>query len=501
MKSINKTDFNNQKLLNILYIIESFLFLLLCFFFVPKIDDVIFKYNEFFQFTDFKGFIHSVVYYGNGRFLGNGLGILFSKTPKLFYFVEFILVQIFCFAVEKLAEIKNAKLFCLTTFLLQPIFFVNQIESWLCGFVNYFIPILLLVFILLILKKSTDGISASIKAVRAIAIIILGFAEQFFVQHNAVMNLVIAVTILAVYIYKKKNIFEPLLIVISNLAGTALLFGYKFYIDFSQTWVYKYIDYTQGSTVLTYGSLGEKIKILISNGGLYIYVYFACIVLYTILMAVILHMDKKDKSIKFKKINVALMLLYYPAAALVFAFCVMDRLNDMRFGIIAVMLFVLNIIGFGYSFIKAVFLKMPLKLKITSAIILLYAVASAVPFFIYTTLGAYRGVWFAYNLLCLFVLIIADFARKEYGFNFDKQLVVFSVCACLVTAVYIPSYAVQRQIYNFKSENYKTEYYLPAVNKILVDQDMAWEFAEDNIEHEFIPYKEFKEMQKNNQLK
>ena len=100
----------------LLYIIESLLFLLLCCFFVPKIDDIIFKYNEFFQFNDLKGFIHSAVYYGNGRFLGNGLGILFSKIPKVFYFIEFISVQLFCFLAEKLTEIKNAKNYFMIVF-------------------------------------------------------------------------------------------------------------------------------------------------------------------------------------------------------------------------------------------------------------------------------------------------------------------------------------------------------------------------------------------------
>lgn len=487
---------NSSKYLNIVYIIESLLFLGLCFFFVPKIDDVIFKYNEFFQFTDFKGFIHSTVYYGNGRFLGNGLCILFSRVPEIFYFVEFVFVQIFCFAVEKLTEIKNSKIYFMMVFLLQPIFFVKQIESWLCGFINYFIPILLLVFILFILKKCSSEQSKAKRALNCIAMLLLGFAEQLFVQHNAVMNFVIAVTVLVIFIRKKKSVLEPVLLIISNAAGCVLLFGYKYYIDFEQTWVYKYIDQTQGNTILSLNGIGEMAKILVSNIGIFVYVYFASIVIYTILMAVILHMDKKDKSIKFKKLNIFLMLLYYPAAAIVFVLCLMDKLMVMRYAIVIAGLFALNLIGFGYSFIKAVFLKMPIKLQITSAFVFLYGLASAVPFLIYTTLGAFRGIWFAYTFFCLFTLIVADFARKEYNFNFEKQLFIFSICACVVCACYIPAYAVQRQIYNYKAENYKTEYYLPAASRVLVDQDMAWDTAEGNIEHKFIPYKEFKEMQK-----
>ena len=46
---------------DIVYIVESLAFLVLCLFFVPKIDDVIFKYNEFFQYNDFKEFLNSVI--------------------------------------------------------------------------------------------------------------------------------------------------------------------------------------------------------------------------------------------------------------------------------------------------------------------------------------------------------------------------------------------------------------------------------------------------------
>lgn len=481
--------------LNILYIAESIIFLVLCFFFTPKIDDIIFHFDEFFKFTNFKELVYQTLYYGNGRILGNGFGILFSKIPEVFYFVEFVLVQIFCFSAEKLTEIKNSRVYFMTVFLLQPIFFVKQVESWLCGFINYFVPILLLMFILLILKNCNNEQSKVRRLFSCVGIIVLGFAEQLFVQHNAVMNLVIAVTVLIVFIRKKKCVLEPVLLIISNIAGLALLLGYNYYIDFEQTWVYMN-DVELGTLVFSLDSISEMVKVLVSNLGTFVYVYFASIVIYTILMAVILHMDSKDKTIKFKKLNVCLMALYYPAAVLVFVLCLVDKLSVMRYAVIIAGLFALNIIGFSYSFIKAVFLKMPLKLRIASLLTFLYALASAVPFLVYAILGAFRGVWFAFILLSLFVLMIADFARNEYGFKFEKQLFIFSICACIVTACYVPAYAIQRQIYNYKAENYKTEYYLPAANRVLVDQDGAWELAEGSIDHEFIPYKEFKKMQK-----
>lgn len=490
-KKLSKSD--------IVYIAESLAFFVLCFFFVPKIDDVIFKYNEFFQFTDFKGFLHSVIYYGNGRFLGNGLGIIFSKIPQVFYFVEFVLVQLFCFAFEKLTQIKNAKVYALTVFLLQPIFFVKQIESWLCGFINYFVPILLLVFILLIIKKDCEKEpSSAAKVFHCIAIVFLGFTEQLYVQHNAVMNLVIAITVLVVFIHKKKNILEPVLLIISNTVGLLLLLGYKYYIDFEQTWVYKYskFDDSPRGLIFSLDSISEMVNAIVQNIGTFIFFFFSCVVLYTILMMIILHMDKKDKSIKFKKLNVFLMILYYPAALLTFVLFVTDNLKNIKFAVVLGVLFAFNIIGFGYSLIKAVFMKLPFKLKIETAMLVFYGLASVVPFIIYSRTGIFRGYFFFYLFICFMILIVADFAKKEYEFNLEKLIFLFSICACIVSVGYIPAFYESRCAYNYKAENYKTEYILPSCNKIFGDEDFYWPFAEGNIDHEFIPYKEFKEMQK-----
>lgn len=482
--------------LNILYIAESIIFLVLCCFFTPKTDDIIFHFNEFFQFVDFKSFAHSVLYYGNGKILGNAFCVLFSKIPQIFYFVEFALVQIFCFSAEKLIEIRNSKSYFLMIFLLQPLFALKQIESWMCGFINYFIPILLLVFILIILKNDEKKQTKTNDLFDCLVIFILGISEQLFIEHNSVINLIIAITVLVVFIRKNRSALKPVILIISNVIGCIILFGYQFYIDNEQTYIYNYLGNDYSRTILTMSDMTEKIKILLTSLGTVVFFYFACIVIYTILIAIIFVMDKKDKSIKFKKINVALMLLYYPIAAIVSVLWITHRISDIRYSIIVVAMFVLNIIGFGYSFIKAVFLKLPLKYRIFTALSLFYGVSSYAPFVINSATAAFRGCWFAYIFIAFAVLIIAEFAKKEYDFNFDKYFLIFSLCACIVTASYIPAYAVQRQIYNYKAENYKTEYYLPAAEKNLVDDDSCWVYAEGNIDHEFIPYKEFKAMQK-----
>jgi len=496
MDSGKKLNDNNKNLINALYIIESLLFLSLCCVFTPRVDDIIFRFNEFFQFTDFKGYLHSVIYYGNGRILGNALCIAFSKIPKVFYFVEFFLVQIFCFSAERLVEIKNSKIYFLTIFLLQPILLVKQLEAWMCAFINYFIPILLLVFILNIMKKCSTEMQSLKRFMCYISIFLLGIAEQLFIEHNSVMNLIIAISILIVCIHKHKKTVSSIILITANIIGAAIIFCYRLYIDYNETWVYNNWQ-GFGRTLFSMSDISQLIKTVAASAGTPIYFYFACVVFYMLLLSVILTVDKKDKSIKHKKLNVALMLLYFPCAFMIFMIYVTDRIEDIRFGFVALFFFVFNIIGLGYSFIKAVFLKLPSKIKIIFAVCFAFGVISYAPFLINGSFAVFRGCYFAYVLMGIALLYIADFAKKEYGFKFEKQLLIFAVCACIVCVGYFPAFYESRSAYNYKAENYKTEYYLPRGYSVFGDSDAFWEFAEDNIEHKFIPYKEFKEMQNN----
>lgn len=478
--------------LNILYIAESIIFLVLCFFFTPKIDDIIFHYNEFFQFNDLKSFFHCVMYYGNGRILGNALCFFFAKIPKVFYFVEFVLVQLFCFSTEKLVGIKHSKIYFLTIFLFQPIFNFIDVASWLCGFINYFIPILLLVLVLLVLKGYSKEKSKVMQVFSCIAIVVLGVSEQLFMQHNTAVNLLISLMFFAFCIYKKKNLLPSVLLIISNIAGFGILFGYKYYIDIEQTWA----DPNYNSLIFSLDGVSAMIYKLEQHVGTFVFFFFSCVVVYTILVLIIFHMDRKDKSIRFKKLNVFLLLLYYPATVYDLWIFFTNNQKSVKYGILLLCLFALNFIGLSYSFIKAVFLKLPKPLKLKTATILLFGVCSIVPLFLVNNAGVFRGNFFFYICVSICVLFIADFAEKEYGFNFEKLLFAFSICACAVCIAYIPAFYESRCAYNFKEENYKTEYILPSCNKIFGDNDSFWKYAEGNIDHEFIPYKEFKEMQK-----
>ncbi len=494
IKVSSKSKYNNINSFkiqgfNVLYFAESVLFLILSYYFVPKLDDIVFKFNSFFQYDDFSGFWHSALYYGNGRLLGNALCILFSKNPQLFYFIEFLIVQIFCISGEKLVNIKNSKLFFLTAIILMPIQLINQISSWLCGFINYFIPTVILMLILLLIKNKSAESTLLVKILRCLTIFLLGIAEQLFVQHNAVMNLVIAITVLISFIRKKKNILEPLLLTMSNIIGCIVLFSYKLYVNYEQTWVYQYSIKTgvnYGSPIFHLDNLGQMVKTTVSNAGVFIYFYFGCMLLYTALFISILFALKNGSKIKYKKLNIVMMSLFYAGTIIVFLLYLNDDNENILYSMIVAAIFVLNFASLIYSYVKAIFIHMPNDKKVITFLLVFYGVASFTPFLINTTTGTFRGCFFAYSSFIFFTAITVDFIREKHQIPYRRTMLIFAVIGCIVCSAYIPAYAVQKEIYNYKAENYQTQYYLPKADRALVDSDSMWGYAQGNVKHEFI---------------
>ncbi len=480
------------------------MFFILTFFFVPKIDDIIFNLNEFFQFKTFKEFLYETIYYGNGRYLGNGLALLFSKIPKVFYIIEFILVQIFCFSAEKLIGIKNSKLFFLTAFLLQPIQFVNQITSWICGFINYFIPIELLIFLILIIKSYKKELSVPVKIGRCFILALLGFCEQLFVQHNAVMNIVIIVTVIFCLKKDKKSIYESVIVLIANIIGAVLLFGYNSYIDMTKMWTYQ-TGLSSGTTqslkfALYQDSLKSFIKNIVSNTGVFIFCFLGCIFLYSVLIYIVVQVDKEEKLFKHKGIIYFFNSMFYIASAFTVILNFLDKLAETKYVIIVSVIFGLSLVGNMISLIK-LFKHFDKKLIIIVCVMFLYGVAAYSPFIVYNARGAFRGCEFFYIMFTFATLLIFNSAVKKYNLNPEKPCIAVCAFAMAVTIAYTVAYARECKIYDYKIEHYKTNYYLPKGSRILVDQNTTWEYAEGNIEHEFICYKEFKALSESDRNK
>lgn len=83
-----------------IWLMEILLLFILSAFFVPTVDDLIFRFS--FEYHSVREFLHYVIYYGNGRLLGNAFVLFFSRHTALFYALQTILFAVFC----------SARLFC-----------------------------------------------------------------------------------------------------------------------------------------------------------------------------------------------------------------------------------------------------------------------------------------------------------------------------------------------------------------------------------------------------
>ena len=65
-----------------MFALEIIVLFVMSSFFIPTVDDLIFKFQ--FEYHSISEFINYVIYYGNGRVLGNAMLLFFSNHTGLF---------------------------------------------------------------------------------------------------------------------------------------------------------------------------------------------------------------------------------------------------------------------------------------------------------------------------------------------------------------------------------------------------------------------------------
>lgn len=464
---------------NGLFIAESILFFILCSLFVPACDDIIFRFDDFFQFGNAQEFFSVVLNYGNGRFAGNSLLLLFCRIPQVFYAVQFAMFVSFSFLLEKLLKLKNLREYILCVLVLSPLPLFKECLAWMSAVINYFIPVYLLVLTAFIVRKCFE--QNKVTVLQGAGIVILGFIGQLFVEHYAILNLIIAVIAIVFFKMKKKKLTAPILLLLSEGAGAALLFSYKLYVDFSQTWSANHSGVYR-KLIIDEGSLGGMIKFAVTNVSYLVFIYATSVAVFTLLFAVCQH-SAKNKKIKAKPLFDFMSSLYYPLCA----FCVyfqikQDTSNQVVF--IAGTLVVVTAVGILGLFVQTVW--QDLK-KEQRYIVLFFTFLAALYFapFLLVQPCSYRNCFMTYLILSVLVFYIADVQRRKNSFALEKFNTVLQAVCIVVTCIYIGFYQYEKNtIYKYKMENYQTEYLLPHANDRLVYAgDGSWPG-----EHKYVDY-------------
>jgi len=482
---------------NLLFISECIVFLLMCLFFVPTSDDLFFAYD--FLYDGLRGLIHQVFYYGNGRLISNLISMFFAKHIMFFYPLEALLIIVFSIIIEKLIGLKNLRIFVLSSIVLIPLWQFKELFSWMCAFVNYFIPIILFAFLLLILKKDLCTKHKSF----FILLFLLGFSEQLFVEHNTIINLLFSAALL-IYCLKKHSSSSKSAAVLltANAAGAAVMFTYTLYIDYSKTYIAMNTP-TYRKTILTYfesGGIKNALRFAMQETKFFAMTLSCCALLILALLVIMFHIERKadKKEIKHKSVflltGISYSVLFGLAA---YNFIVFD--NDIPADKKLFMLLIVLFLGLTAVLISALFYKTILKRmnsrqRLRILTLLFFAVLSFAPF-LFAAPYAYRCAYLSIFFVLLSTVYLMKFANEQYGFTLDKVYDTVFIVGCIVIILYTGLYAKEKKIYNYKTEYYKTSYYLPASDENIIHwaNEEFWDKHSD-IEHKFIPLNEFEKI-------
>ena len=235
-----------------------FLFMMYCF--PLASDDYLFLHYDINRFGDA---LSKALYYGNGRLLGNLLTIIVVRIPWLLYTVKAVFMTALVVAVSKLtAQGKKEKElpFLFTTFVLvlgvsNSVF--SECYSWTSGFNNYVPPIVILLVCVILMQKEHKNIF--IEIIDDVIIVVLGICGQLFVEHNTVVNVVIAfAVVIYAFIREKSKIIKSILWFTSTVIGALMMYLIP-KIFFQQD------NIVDGYRGIHLGGIGETISFAIST--------------------------------------------------------------------------------------------------------------------------------------------------------------------------------------------------------------------------------------------
>lgn len=178
-------------------------------------------------FDNAEDFLRYVLYYGNGRVLGNIFSIFLSKHPAAAVLVKaFFTASLVCLLPVVLK--KNSATAYFLSFLLlmgiRPSLF-GEVYTWTSGFSNYIPPVwTMLVLVCFVQYQNSAGFFHWL--LMCLGTCIFGFAGQFFTEHCAVLSVIVALMLL-VFVWKcsgnKRDRVIPALWLLTAATGLVLM--------------------------------------------------------------------------------------------------------------------------------------------------------------------------------------------------------------------------------------------------------------------------------------
>lgn len=246
----------------------------------------------------------------NGRYLGNTIGILLSMTYKLDYLKPirgifmgsgiFILILL----CSKLSDLDIDKSFIISTLLIliAPVSIYREVYSWTSAYVNYLVPSVLFLAILLILDNCINK-KTKINYQDIIFIGLLGISCQLFMENITIYIFSFSLILLIISYFKYKNILKlTMTLCINSLIGMVIMFSCKGYRQIN----------TDGYRNINIGNITNIINSIIGNGLAMIdFIIMDNFILVSLILIVCLFIIKYNTNKnKFFIISISVSIIY-----------------------------------------------------------------------------------------------------------------------------------------------------------------------------------------------
>jgi len=157
----------------------------------PASDDLEFSALHFESFADFMSY---VLYYGNGRVMGNISAISLNLYPTAGALIKSFVLTAIVFLLPAVLGLKGTSSYLLSLLLVLGIDsnLFGEVYAWTCGFANYIPPVVISLSVVYLLQRYGTLRYTTVKCLICGYICLMGFASQFFVEHSSGVNVLMA---------------------------------------------------------------------------------------------------------------------------------------------------------------------------------------------------------------------------------------------------------------------------------------------------------------------
>lgn len=384
------------------------------------------------NYKSFAEAINYALHYGNGRFLGNLGAIILAPHTIFATAYKAFTISLLGILLPSLFNAKKKTTYLLSFVLLltiPPKMFAH-VYSWNCGNVNYVTPIVLLAVSLMIIKSQIkNNLDLAIKS---LLLFVIGISQQLYVEHNAVVNVCIAVSFLAYAFFKTidKKRMMSVLWTISNLIGIYLLFFIPKLVGGNM--VRDMSDYRQ----VKLHSFAEMM-ISLKENGISICSYFTSLIFIVAIMMMLCCSALRQAQVKtkFENLSVKVLKCFNVICSLLSIFYTLIGSSIDLFSKSHRFLWVICIIAsleFFVFLLSTILVSRDKVSKIVGVLCLAIACLALVPLLIVSPTG-WRNVFFAVTVAIFAVLF--EFEKWFKVKNFEVTKVLRSVLAVSITVI------------------------------------------------------------------